>query len=110
LEVLGLTLDYDQPELPLQVSDVAEYNRRRQAEIDERRTMRIPAEEPDEMDLGEARQGLPDQLRLPLDGQRPRVARPGIAHMTLLSPENPTCPEVRTAAITDGEQRHMAAW
>src|SRR6185437_4415302 len=54
LRVLGLTLDYDQPELPIQVSEIAEYNRMRQAEIDERRSMRIPAEEPDELDLGEA--------------------------------------------------------
>jgi hypothetical protein len=54
LEVLGLTLSYDQPELPLQVTEIAEYNSKRQAEIDERRTMHIPAEEPDEMDLGEA--------------------------------------------------------
>jgi hypothetical protein len=38
----------------MQVSEIAEYNRTRQAEIDERRSMRIPAEEPDEMDLGEA--------------------------------------------------------
>jgi hypothetical protein len=52
--VLGLTLDYDQPELPMQISEIAEYNRQRQAEIDERRSLRIPAEEPDEMDLGEA--------------------------------------------------------
>ena len=34
--MLGLTLDYDQPELPLQVNEIAEYNRQRQAEIDER--------------------------------------------------------------------------
>lgn len=54
LRVLGLTLDYDQPKLPLQVGEIAEYNRMRQAEIDERRSMRIPAEEPDEIDLGEA--------------------------------------------------------
>ncbi|HET9896667.1 MAG TPA: hypothetical protein VFQ44_17190 [Streptosporangiaceae bacterium] len=54
LRVLGLTLDYDLPELPLQVNEIAEYNRMRQAEIDERRSMRIPAEEPDEINLGEA--------------------------------------------------------
>lgn len=54
LQVLGLTLDHEQPELPLQVTEIADYNRQRQAEIDQRRTMRIPAEEPGEMDLGEA--------------------------------------------------------
>jgi hypothetical protein len=54
LEVLGLTPGYDQPDLPLQVTEIAEYNCNRQAEIDERRSMRVPAEEPDEMDLGEA--------------------------------------------------------
>ena len=54
LEVLGLTLGNVQPELPAQVSQIAEYNRRRQADIDERRSMRIPAKEPDEMDLGPA--------------------------------------------------------
>ena len=54
LEVLGLNYGHDQPELPLQVTDVAEYNRQRQAQIDELRSMRLPAEEPDEIDLGEA--------------------------------------------------------
>jgi hypothetical protein len=63
LEVLGLNLGYDQPELPLQVNEIAEYNRKRQAEIDERRTMRIPAEEPDEMDLGEAWNVLTERRR-----------------------------------------------
>jgi hypothetical protein len=63
LEVLGLTLGYDQPELPLQVTEIAEYNRKRQAEIDERRTMRIPAEEPGEMDLGEAWNVLAERRR-----------------------------------------------
>jgi hypothetical protein len=63
LEVLGLTLDYDQSELPSQVTEVAEYNRQRQAEIDERRLMRIPAEEPDEADLGEAWNVLAERRR-----------------------------------------------
>src|SRR5207248_11639768 len=48
---------------PLQVTEIAEYNRKRQAEIDERRTMRIPAEEPDEMDLGEAWNVLAERRR-----------------------------------------------
>jgi hypothetical protein len=63
LGVLGLTPGNDQPELPLQVSQIAEYNRKRQAEIHERRSMRIPAEEPDEMDLGEAWNVLAEQRR-----------------------------------------------
>jgi hypothetical protein len=63
LEVLGLTPGYDQAELPVQVNQVADYNRNRQAEIDERRTMRIPAEEPDEMDLGEAWNVLAERRR-----------------------------------------------
>jgi hypothetical protein len=63
LEVLGLTLSYGQAELPLQVTEIAEYNRKRQAEIDERRSMRIPAEEPDEMDLGEAWNVLAERRR-----------------------------------------------
>jgi AAA domain len=55
LHVLGLIPGRDQQqELPLQVSEITEYNRKRQADIDERLSMRIPAEEPDEMDLGEA--------------------------------------------------------
>ena len=62
-EVLGLTLDCDQPELPLQVSQIAGYNRERQAEIDERQSMRIPAEEPDEMDLDEAWNVLAERRR-----------------------------------------------
>jgi AAA domain len=63
LEVLGLTLGYDQPELPLQVTEITDYNRQRQAEIDERRCMRIPAEEPDEVDLGEAWTVLAERRR-----------------------------------------------
>ncbi len=63
LQVLGLTLDYDQPELPSQISEIAEYNRQRQAEIDERRSVRIPAEEPDEMDLGQALNVLAERRR-----------------------------------------------
>ena len=54
LDVLGLTLRHDQSELPLQVNQIAEYNRERQAEIDERRSLRIPSADPDEMDLGPA--------------------------------------------------------
>ena len=38
LEVLGLTPDYDQPELPAEVGRVAEYNRQRQADVDRKRT------------------------------------------------------------------------
>jgi conjugative relaxase-like TrwC/TraI family protein len=63
LEVLGLTLGHDQPELRLQVTEIAQYNRKRQAEIDERRTMRIPAEDPDGMDLGEAWNVLAERHR-----------------------------------------------
>ena len=54
LQVLGLTPGYDQDELPIQVTEIADYNRQRQAEIDERRSMRIPSADPDELDLGEA--------------------------------------------------------
>jgi hypothetical protein len=63
LEVLGLTPGYDQPELPIQVTEIAEYNRKRQDEIDERRTMRIPAQEHEEMDLGEAWNILAERRR-----------------------------------------------
>jgi conjugative relaxase-like TrwC/TraI family protein len=63
LDILGLTLESDQPELPMQVKEIAEYNRKRQTEIDERRSMRIPAEEPDEMDLGEAWNVLAERRR-----------------------------------------------
>lgn len=63
LRVLGLTLDYDQPELPPQISEIADYNRQRQAEIDERRSLRIPAEEPDELDLGQAWNVLAERRR-----------------------------------------------
>jgi hypothetical protein len=63
LEVLGLTPGYHQPELPNQVTEIAEYNRQRQAEIDERRAMRIPAEEYEEMDLGEAWNVLAERRR-----------------------------------------------
>ncbi len=63
LEVLGLTLGCDQPELPLQVREVADYNRQRQTQIDERRTIRVPAEEPGEMDLGEAWNVLAERHR-----------------------------------------------
>jgi AAA domain/TrwC relaxase len=63
LEVLGLTPGHDQSELPLQVTEIAQYNSKRQAEIDERRSMRIPAEEPDEVDLGEAWNVLAERRR-----------------------------------------------
>ncbi len=63
LEVLGLTRGDDQPELPLQVTEIAEYNRQRQAEIDERRSMRVPSEDPDELDLGEAWNVLAERRR-----------------------------------------------
>jgi conjugative relaxase-like TrwC/TraI family protein len=63
LQVLGLIPGSDQPELALQVTEVAEYNRQRQAEIDERRSMRLPAEEPDELDLGEAWNILAERRR-----------------------------------------------
>jgi hypothetical protein len=63
LGVLGLTPGHDQPELPLQVTAIAQYNRQRQAEIDERRSLRIPADEPDEMDLGEAWNVLAERRR-----------------------------------------------
>jgi hypothetical protein len=63
LGILGLTPGHDQPELPLQVTEIAQYNHKRQAEIDERRSMRIPAEEPDEMDLGEAWNVLAERRR-----------------------------------------------
>lgn len=49
----------------MQVSEIAEYNRLRQAEVDERRSMRMPAEEPDEMDLGEAWNGTPSPSTRP---------------------------------------------
>ncbi len=54
LEALGLTIGFDQPELPVQVREIAEFNRKRQEEIDERRSLRMPSEDPDELDLGEA--------------------------------------------------------
>jgi hypothetical protein len=63
LNVLGLTPGHDQPELPVQVSQIAAYNRKRQTEIDERRSMRIPAEEPDARDLGEAWNVLAERRR-----------------------------------------------
>jgi len=63
LDVLGLTLGHDEDELPLQVGQIAEYNRKRQAEIDERRSLRIPAEEPDEVDRGEAWSVLAERQR-----------------------------------------------
>jgi conjugative relaxase-like TrwC/TraI family protein len=63
LDVLGLTPGHDQAELPLQVTEIAQYNRERQAEIDERRSMRIPAEEPDEIELGEAWNVLAERRR-----------------------------------------------
>jgi len=45
------------------MAEIAEYNRKRQNEIDERRTMRIPAEEHEEADLGEAWNVLAERRR-----------------------------------------------
>ncbi len=54
----------DQPELPLQVLEIAEYNRERQAEIN---TSAAPCasrlKKPDEVDLGEAWHGLTERHR-----------------------------------------------
>jgi conjugative relaxase-like TrwC/TraI family protein len=63
LNVLGLTPGCEQPELPLQVTEITEYNRQRQTELDQRRTVRVPAEEPDEVDLGEAWNVLAERRR-----------------------------------------------
>jgi hypothetical protein len=63
LDLLALNPGHEQSELPLQVTEIAQYNRKRQAEIDERRSLRIPAEEPDEMDLGEAWNVLAERRR-----------------------------------------------
>lgn len=52
LQMLGLDLAHIQDELPVQVTEVAAYNRERQQEIDERRSIRVPSEDPDEIDLG----------------------------------------------------------
>ena len=52
LEALGLTPG--QQELPAQIDEIREYNRQRQREIDERKSQRIPAEDHEEADLGEA--------------------------------------------------------
>ena len=52
LEALGLTPG--QQELPAQIDEIREYNRQRQGEIDERKSQRIPAEDHEEADLGEA--------------------------------------------------------
>jgi len=82
LQVLGLTPGNDQPELPLQVTEIAEYNRQRQAEIDERRSMHVPSEDPDEIDLGEAWNVLAERRRdaviqRPITSRVPRLdARP----------------------------------
>jgi len=45
------------------MAEIAEYNRKRQNEIDERRTMRIPSEEHEEADLGEAWNVLAERRR-----------------------------------------------
>ena len=52
LEMLGLDLAHIQDELPVQVTEVAAYNRERQEKIDEHRSIRVPSEDPDERDLG----------------------------------------------------------
>lgn len=53
-EALGLTLKDTQMELSPQVDEIAAYNRERQAKIDEMATMRVPAENEEEIDLGRA--------------------------------------------------------
>lgn len=86
LKVLGLTVDYDQPELPLQVSQIAEFNRRRQAQIDERRSMRIPAEQLGEMDLGEAWTVIAERQRAAII-QPPRPPIPAARQVLELAAE-----------------------
>jgi hypothetical protein len=52
LAALGLTPG--QQQLPAQIDEIREYNRLRQREIDEHKSQRIPAEDHEEADLGEA--------------------------------------------------------
>jgi hypothetical protein len=53
-EALGLSLRWRQTEMPVQAREIAEYNRERQAKIDELKTMTVPAENEEEIDLGPA--------------------------------------------------------
>jgi len=52
LQMLGLDPAHLQAELPIQVTEIAAYNRQRQEQIDERRSVRVPSDEPDERDQG----------------------------------------------------------
>ena len=61
---LGLTRDHDgEPELSGQVDEIVTYNRKQQAKIDELLSLREPAEDPDEVDLGHAWSTVADQER-----------------------------------------------
>lgn len=61
---LGLTRDHDgEPWLSGQVEEIAAYNREQQAKIDELLSLREPAEDPDEIDLGHAWSTVADRER-----------------------------------------------
>jgi hypothetical protein len=51
LETLGLTLGHVQEEIPLEVRKIADWNRQRQAELDERASQTVPDEDPDYEDI-----------------------------------------------------------
>ena len=61
---LGLTRDHGgEPELAGQVAEIVAYNREQQAKIDELLSLREPAEDPDEIDLGQAWSTVADRER-----------------------------------------------
>jgi hypothetical protein len=51
LETLGLTLGHVHEEIPLEVREIADWNRQRQAELDERASQTVPDEDPDYEDI-----------------------------------------------------------
>jgi hypothetical protein len=54
LEALGLTLGHVQEEIPLEVREIANWNRQRQADLDERASQAVPDEDPDYEDIAPA--------------------------------------------------------
>jgi hypothetical protein len=54
LEALGLTFGHVQEEIPLEVREIADWNRQRQVELDERASQAVPDEDPDYEDIAPA--------------------------------------------------------
>jgi hypothetical protein len=65
-----------QEEIPLKVRDIADWNRQRQAELDERASQTVPDEDPDHEDIAPAWSRIADHEREAILQPPPPQIRP----------------------------------